>query len=173
MLERLRQERVAGQNSDVFAVLHVARGHSPGKHATRTKRTPTVIISKTVRRTTPYNFIAQYSNAFLLAIRARLNNLAKNYYKKGKAREHYRYHVTNILETRLRRSSLSMAGRSSWIRDMVWIISVLNAVGMAVSIEPPNISQEAIVSTGRMRLPPANSEYLIASHSFWFHYIPS
>ncbi|KAK9125650.1 hypothetical protein Scep_014496 [Stephania cephalantha] len=31
----------------------------------------------------------------------------------------------------LRRSSLSMQGRSSWIRDMVWIISTAQAAGMA------------------------------------------
>lgn len=55
--------------------------------------------------------------------------------------------------------------------DMVWIISVLTAVGMAVSIEPPNISHAAIVSTGRTRLPPAMSEYFIASQIF-FYFLP-
>ncbi|WVZ11578.1 hypothetical protein V8G54_016108 [Vigna mungo] len=32
-----------------------------------------------------------------------------------------------------RRSSLSMQGRSSWMRDMVWIISRAQAAGMAVA----------------------------------------
>lgn len=49
------------------------------------------------------------------------------------------------------------------MRDMVWIISVLTAVGIAVSIVPPNISHAAIVRTGRTRLPPAIREYRIAS----------
>lgn len=49
------------------------------------------------------------------------------------------------------------------MRDMVWIISVDTAVGMAASMVPPNISHAAIVRIGRTRLPPAMSEYRIAS----------
>ena len=35
-----------------------------------------------------------------------------------------------------RKSSLSIAGRSSWINDMVWTISMAHAVGMAAEISP-------------------------------------
>ena len=53
------------------------------------------------------------------------------------------------------KSSLSMEGRSSWMRDMVWIISREQAVGMACSMVPPISSQAARHSAGRTRLPPA------------------
>jgi hypothetical protein len=38
---------------------------------------------------------------------------------------------------------LSIAGRSSWISDIVWIISSATAVGDDASSEPPNISVAA------------------------------
>ena len=57
-----------------------------------------------------------------------------------------------------RRSSLSMAGRSSWISDMVCTISKATAVGMADSTDPPANAQAARQRMGRNRLPPANSE---------------
>jgi len=66
----------------------------------------------------------------------------------------------------LRRSSLSMQGRSSWMRDMVCNISMAQAAGMAVSSSPPKSSQAAKQSTGRTLFPPAKSEYRIASRSF-------
>jgi hypothetical protein len=56
-----------------------------------------------------------------------------------------------------------MEGRSSWMSDMVWIISRPTAVGLATSMEPPNISQAAKHSIGRTRFPPAISEYRIDS----------
>ena len=40
------------------------------------------------------------------------------------------------------------------------------AVGIAVASSPPNISQAAMVMTGRTRLPPASSEYLMDSTIF-------
>ena len=42
-------------------------------------------------------------------------------------------------------------------QDIVWIISMATAVGIAVASDPPNISQAAMVMTGRTRLPPANN----------------
>jgi hypothetical protein len=56
-----------------------------------------------------------------------------------------------------------MDGKSSWMSDMVWIISIATAVGMATSSSPPNISHAAMHSTGRMRLPPANRLYFMDS----------
>jgi hypothetical protein len=52
-----------------------------------------------------------------------------------------------------------MHGRSSCISDMVCIISMAHALGMATSRLPPNISQAARHNAGRMRLPPASREY--------------
>jgi len=49
------------------------------------------------------------------------------------------------------------------MRDMVWIISSAHAVGMATSMVPPMSSQAATQRQGRMRLPPASSEYLMDS----------
>ena len=63
----------------------------------------------------------------------------------------------------LLKSSLSILGKSSWIKLIVWIISKAAAVGMAASLLPPNISQAARHKTGRTRFPPAMREYLIAS----------
>mmetsp|Transcript_15015 Transcript_15015/g.32260 ORF Transcript_15015/g.32260 Transcript_15015/m.32260 type:complete len:202 (-) Transcript_15015:327-932(-) len=62
-----------------------------------------------------------------------------------------------------RKSSLSMQGRSSCISDMVWIISSAHAVGMATEESSVNISHAAMHRAGRMRLPPASSEYRIDS----------
>ena len=59
-----------------------------------------------------------------------------------------------------RKSSLSIAGRSSWISDMVWIISIATALGIACSTVPPTSSHAARHSTGRTLLPPASSECL-------------
>jgi hypothetical protein len=54
-----------------------------------------------------------------------------------------------------RRSSLSMAGRSSWIRLYVWIISTAQASAISASSAPPTASPAARTRMGRMRLPPA------------------
>mmetsp|Transcript_19346 Transcript_19346/g.49217 ORF Transcript_19346/g.49217 Transcript_19346/m.49217 type:complete len:263 (-) Transcript_19346:437-1225(-) len=62
-----------------------------------------------------------------------------------------------------RKSSLSMAGRSSWMRLMVCTISMAHAVGMAAWMSPPTSSQAARVSAGRTRLPPASREYRMDS----------
>lgn len=51
--------------------------------------------------------------------------------------------------------------------DMVWIISMATADGIACSIVPPTISHAARQSTGRTRLPPANSEYLGVRIQAW------
>jgi len=56
-----------------------------------------------------------------------------------------------------------MLGKSSWIKLIVWIISRATAVGMATSSSPPNISQAAKQRTGRIRFPPAMSEYRMDS----------
>lgn len=56
-----------------------------------------------------------------------------------------------------------MQGRSSWMSDIVCTISIAQAVGMACSMVPPTSSQAMIVRMGRIRLPPAISEYLIDS----------
>mmetsp|Transcript_12700 Transcript_12700/g.39236 ORF Transcript_12700/g.39236 Transcript_12700/m.39236 type:complete len:221 (-) Transcript_12700:309-971(-) len=66
-----------------------------------------------------------------------------------------------------RMSSSSIAGRSSWISDMVWIISIATAVGIACASVPPNISHAAMHITGRTRLPPASSEYRMLSTIFF------
>src|SRR6266487_1985586 len=50
-----------------------------------------------------------------------------------------------------------MAGRSSWMREYVWIISTAQAVCMTSSIRPPIASAPAITKTGRRRLPPAKT----------------
>mmetsp|Transcript_1823 Transcript_1823/g.4667 ORF Transcript_1823/g.4667 Transcript_1823/m.4667 type:complete len:283 (-) Transcript_1823:482-1330(-) len=65
----------------------------------------------------------------------------------------------------LRKSSLSMEGKSSWIRLMVCTTSMAQAVGIAHAMSPPTNSQAAKVRAGRTRLPPARSEYLMASSS--------
>mmetsp|Transcript_9077 Transcript_9077/g.15595 ORF Transcript_9077/g.15595 Transcript_9077/m.15595 type:complete len:244 (+) Transcript_9077:826-1557(+) len=57
-----------------------------------------------------------------------------------------------------RKSSLSMQGRSSCMRLIVWIISSAHAVGMATLESSVNISHAAMQSAGRMRLPPASRE---------------
>ncbi len=59
----------------------------------------------------------------------------------------------------LLKSSLSILGKSSWIKLIVWIISRATAVGMACSCFPPNISHAAIQRTGLIRFPPAMREY--------------
>ncbi|KAK9165599.1 hypothetical protein Scep_000790 [Stephania cephalantha] len=51
-----------------------------------------------------------------------------------------------------------MQGRSSWIRDMVWIISTAQAAGMAEASSPPTSSQAAMQRAGRTRFPPARRE---------------
>ncbi|GMP32526.1 hypothetical protein CsSME_00006236 [Camellia sinensis var. sinensis] len=68
-----------------------------------------------------------------------------------------------------RRSSLSMHGKSSWMSDMVWIISTAQAIGTASDSSPPTSSHEARQRIGRTRLPPARREYLIA----WWIFIGS
>lgn len=45
---------------------------------------------------------------------------------------------------------------------MVCIISIAQAVGIACSMVPPTSSQAARHSAGRIRFPPARSEYLHA-----------
>jgi hypothetical protein len=57
-----------------------------------------------------------------------------------------------------------MAGRSSWISDIVWIISIATALGIACSTLPPTSSHAARHSTGRTRLPPASNECLRHEH---------
>ena len=61
-----------------------------------------------------------------------------------------------------RRSSSSIAGRSSWTRLYVWTISTAQANGISSSRAPPTASPAASTSTGRMRLPPANRLYRTA-----------
>mmetsp|Transcript_18638 Transcript_18638/g.56304 ORF Transcript_18638/g.56304 Transcript_18638/m.56304 type:complete len:229 (+) Transcript_18638:1430-2116(+) len=68
-----------------------------------------------------------------------------------------------LVGTPRRKSSLSMLGRSSWMSDMVWIISMAQAAGMAHSTVPPTSSAAARHSAGRTRLPPASNEYRIDS----------
>src|SRR3990172_11462478 len=62
----------------------------------------------------------------------------------------------------LLRSSLSMAGRSSWISEYVWIISRAHATGIPSSILPPAASQDAMQRTGLILFPPAIMLYLMA-----------
>jgi hypothetical protein len=57
-----------------------------------------------------------------------------------------------------RSSSSSIAGRSSWISEYVWIISMAAAIGRTSSGSRPSASAVASASTGRMRFPPASSE---------------
>ena len=59
-----------------------------------------------------------------------------------------------------RRSSLSIEGRSSWMRLMVCSISMAHAAGRASAAEPPTASAAAKHRIGRTRLPPARREYL-------------
>nr|GME09816.1 hypothetical protein Iba_scaffold9147CG0040 [Ipomoea batatas] len=59
-----------------------------------------------------------------------------------------------------RRSSLSIQGKSSWMSDMVWIISTAQAAAMASVCSPPTSSQAAIHSMGLTLFPPANNEVL-------------
>ena len=54
-----------------------------------------------------------------------------------------------------RRSSSSIAGRSSWMREYVWIISSEAAKGITASALRPNRAAVDRHSTGRRRLPPA------------------
>jgi len=63
---------------------------------------------------------------------------------------------------------LSIDGKSSWMRDIVWIISRATAAGIDACQfpSPANISHAARHSTGRIRFPPAMSEYFIASTIF-------
>ncbi|KAG5405772.1 hypothetical protein IGI04_011891 [Brassica rapa subsp. trilocularis] len=63
----------------------------------------------------------------------------------------------------LRRSALSMHGRSSWIRELVWIISTAQAADMAIASSPPTSSHAAMQSRDLTRFPPASSEYRTAS----------
>ena len=53
-----------------------------------------------------------------------------------------------------------MEGKSSWIRDMVWMNSMAQADGRACSILPPTSSQAAKQRAGLTLLPPASNEYL-------------
>lgn len=65
-----------------------------------------------------------------------------------------------------RKSSLSIDGKSSWMSDMVWIISREQAVGIACSMVPPTSSHAARHSAGRTRLPPAaRQEWNTAAHA--------
>jgi len=68
-----------------------------------------------------------------------------------------------IVGTPLRKSSLSIIGKSSWIKLIVWIISSAHAVGMTTSCAPPTISHAAIAKHGRILFPPASKEYLMDS----------
>ena len=62
-----------------------------------------------------------------------------------------------------RRSSSSIAGRSSWISEYVWTISTAHAAGNARSAVPPAASHARIASKGRSRFPGARRLYPIAS----------
>src|SRR5262249_3730200 len=64
--------------------------------------------------------------------------------------------------TRRRRSSLSSAGRSSWMREYVWIISRPQAGARAGPDSPPIVSAAARQRIGRSRLPPAKRECRMA-----------
>lgn len=70
------------------------------------------------------------------------------------------HHTLWLVGTPRRKSSLSIDGRSSWMRLMVWIISIAHAAGIACLMRPPTSSHAARHSAGRTRLPPASSEYL-------------
>lgn len=74
-----------------------------------------------------------------------------------------RKHTLWFVGLPLRRSALSMHGRSSWIRELVWIISTAQAADMAVVSSPPTSSHAAMQSRDLTRFPPASSEYRTAS----------
>ena len=56
-----------------------------------------------------------------------------------------------------RRSSSSMAGRSSCTSEYAWISSTATAAGKASATEPPKVTPVAQTSAGRSRLPPPNA----------------
>src|SRR5215210_1075359 len=58
-----------------------------------------------------------------------------------------------------------MAGRSSWIREYVWMSSMAAAEGSTCAGSSPKIQAVSMHSVGLTRLPPASIEYLIASSS--------
>jgi len=51
-------------------------------------------------------------------------------------------------------SSLSKAGRSSWMRLKVWIISIARPAGNVSGAFPPRLSHAIMASTGRILFPP-------------------
>mmetsp|Transcript_36438 Transcript_36438/g.104436 ORF Transcript_36438/g.104436 Transcript_36438/m.104436 type:complete len:270 (+) Transcript_36438:805-1614(+) len=63
----------------------------------------------------------------------------------------------------LRNVSLSIAGRSSWMSDMLWIISMATAVGMHDASLPPKSSQAARHRMGLTLLAGASRLYRMAS----------
>ena len=62
----------------------------------------------------------------------------------------------------LLRQSSSMHGRSSWIREYVWTISMETAKSSTTERSRWSISATIYISTGRIRLPPARRLYIAA-----------
>src|ERR687894_85543 len=61
------------------------------------------------------------------------------------------------------KSSSSIAGRSSWIKEYVWMSSMAAAEGNTSSGCTSNTHATSMHSVGRTRLPPASMEYRMAS----------